>query len=121
MAQGPPIAARLVAQANLVTAQVRLDHRRPLPTARRRRPSRCGVAGGGDRRPRGTAAQFTCSPAALSLILSRAPLKNQSAPGPPVSVLALPSSWTVVPKTNIASMGPTPALIFAIRVVKGSA
>ena len=32
------------------------------------------------------------------------------------SALALPSSLTVVPQTNFASIGPTPALIFESRV-----
>jgi hypothetical protein len=38
IAHGPPIAARLVAQANPTTAQVQPNHRRILPTARRQRP-----------------------------------------------------------------------------------
>ena len=90
----------------------------PLPDRLRgrRRPSRCGDAGGGDCLPHETAAQFTCSPEARSVIVSWVPLKNQSVPGPAVSVLALLSSWTVVPNTNLELPTPTPALIFEIRM-----
>ena len=50
------------------------------------------------------------------MIVSWVPLKNQSAPGPPVSVLGVAVVVDRRPEDELRSRRPTPALIFAIRV-----